>query len=68
MVMLIANDDDNDDDDDDNDNDDSSMVLRNGARARDSRFLSLFTVVRFPNSMCLTSSNSNGTCYTQKVR
>ena len=67
MVMLIANDDDNGNDND-NDNDASSRVLRNGARARDSRFLSLFTVVRFPNSMCLTSSNSNGTCYTQKVR
>ena len=44
------------------------MALSNGARERDSRFLSLFTVVRFPNSMCLTSSNSNGTCYTQQVR
>ena len=45
----------------------SSMVLKNAARDRDSRFLSLFTVVRFPNSMCLTSSNDNGTCYTQQV-
>ena len=44
------------------------MALSNGARERDTRFLSLFTVVRFPNSMCLTSSNSNGTCYTQQVR
>ena len=44
------------------------MALRNAGRERDSRFLSLFTVVRFPNSMCLTSSNSNGTCYTQQVR
>ena len=44
------------------------MALSNAARERDSRFLSLFTVVRFPNSMCLTSSNSNGTCYTQQVR
>ena len=43
------------------------MALRNAGRERDSRFLSLFTVVRFPNSMCLTSSNSNGTCYTQQV-
>ena len=22
---------------------------------------------RFPNTMCLTSSNDNGTCYTQQV-
>ena len=44
------------------------MALSNGARERDTRFLSLFTVVRFPNSMCLTSSNSNGTCYTQQAR
>ena len=70
------------------------MALQNGARERDSRFLSLFTVVRygtycvdiyhtqhedllfnvlynlkdrFPNTMCLTSSNDNGTCYTQQV-
>ena len=41
-------------------------MMKNGARDRGSRFLSLFTVVRFPNTMCLTSSNSNGTCYTQQ--
>ena len=30
---------------------------------RDSRFLSLFTVVTFPNIMCATTTQLNGTCY-----
>ena len=39
-------------------------MMKNGARDRGSRFLSLFTVVRFPNEMCLTTTHNNGTCYT----
>ncbi|XP_023322162.1 uncharacterized protein LOC111696693 [Eurytemora carolleeae] len=42
-----------------------SMLLKNGGRDRSSRFLSLFTVIRFKNEICLTSEATNGTCYTQ---
>jgi hypothetical protein len=43
-----------------------TLLLKNGARDRGSRFLSLFTVVRFQNDMCLTTKHNNGTCYTQQ--
>ncbi len=33
--------------------------------SRDSRFLSLFTMVSFPNILCTTTTQLNGTCYPQ---
>ncbi|OXA57396.1 uncharacterized protein LOC110845489 [Folsomia candida] len=36
-----------------------------GVSERDSRFLSLFTLVKFDNSECLSTSGDNGTCFPQ---
>ncbi|CAL8082881.1 unnamed protein product [Orchesella dallaii] len=41
----------------------SGMTVGNGVSERDPRFLSLFTIIKFDNSACLSASGDNGTCY-----
>ncbi|KAJ9595502.1 hypothetical protein L9F63_013324, partial [Diploptera punctata] len=40
-------------------------IAKNLVQKKLSKFLSLFTIIRFPNDPCVTSSGLNGTCYHQ---
>ena len=40
------------------------LVIAGSTEKRDERVLSIFSVVKFPNDVCSSASNLNGTCYT----
>ena len=42
----------------------SSSRNKTSASSREDKFLSVFTVVKFPNDACGSTSGLNGTCYT----